>query len=866
MKTKLVYIFSVILLVLSIASFVEATTYYVDSNTGLDSNNGLTTSSPWKSLNKVNTYSQAPGFQPGDSILFNRGSIWFEELYFKSSGNSNNKIILGAYGSGAMPLFTGRSELTNWSNTSSWTEVSPNTWLFSTTQHIKRLRLNGLEYEFTKNYEDITETVRWSYNMTTLSKLYVYSIGNPATTYTNMTVISDSSFPAVLYLQGINNIIVENINITGGYQESIYLTYSNNITLRNVATGYDSHQGIACRGSGNPKYLMSSDNLIDNVIIDSGYKLNNKDDDGNVEDGVNLGCGCYHWTIQNSQFLDWAHSALYPLCQSTDYTIGASYNTFKNNYFDNSHLTYGRAYNVDGYEGMAQYNNFSNNTIKDTWATNQMNGDHNIFEYNIVDTMTNSPSKTAETGIGLQIVVYGANLVAHDNIVDHNTFMNLDGPGVQIHWYALGPTYNNVVSNNIFINNGKIGKSDNEQNISMFVYNNAQVYNNVFKNNVVYQSNNNKNVARYRNTNMNESKFITTSLNNGDTASNTKWMNPQLDSNYIPQNPDICTFQDGVNFVGAKPCSYTPPVNNTPIVNESVNNTSPVNNTPVVNDTINDTENNTPIVNNTIDDTQNQTQNQSPVVQSPANISIYLTQVNQRLTCNYDVAGDNIELHVLWFKNNVEIAEDINNITGSAGSWYCLVNVTSHNQSQSSNVITIANTIINGVVSTTGAGAGGGAGSLDGTPITTTSPSNIINHDNKNTLVKTDTSEGNNAISDNNNQADSSTTPVVEQPERIISLPEKIIPYFMILIFITALVLLIVNKKHNVSDKIPVQRNFSIGINPVPLKEKIFMNIDSGHLNKSNLSTYVLNYLGQGLLNRTEVSEIYQYFKKKGVY
>lgn len=81
------------------------TTYYVSNcgTIGNDSNNGTMTSTPWLTINKINT----SVFNPGDSILFNRGCTWREQLVIPSSGSAGNPITFGAYGNGAAPILTG---------------------------------------------------------------------------------------------------------------------------------------------------------------------------------------------------------------------------------------------------------------------------------------------------------------------------------------------------------------------------------------------------------------------------------------------------------------------------------------------------------------------------------------------------------------------------------------------------------------------------------------------------------------------------------------------------------------------------------------------------------------------------------------
>jgi len=83
-----------------------AATYCIDATDGNDSNDGLSTSSAWKTIAKVNSSS----FQPGDYILFKKGEIWREQLNIPSSGIEGNPITFGAYGVGDKPAISGGSE------------------------------------------------------------------------------------------------------------------------------------------------------------------------------------------------------------------------------------------------------------------------------------------------------------------------------------------------------------------------------------------------------------------------------------------------------------------------------------------------------------------------------------------------------------------------------------------------------------------------------------------------------------------------------------------------------------------------------------------------------------------------------------
>lgn len=77
--------------------YLFANTYYVASN-GSNDNDGLTTSTPWQTLVKVQD-----NVTSGDSVLFSRGSKFTGTL----SLSNDNDIYFGSYGTGRQPLFWG---------------------------------------------------------------------------------------------------------------------------------------------------------------------------------------------------------------------------------------------------------------------------------------------------------------------------------------------------------------------------------------------------------------------------------------------------------------------------------------------------------------------------------------------------------------------------------------------------------------------------------------------------------------------------------------------------------------------------------------------------------------------------------------
>lgn len=85
----------------------SGTEYYV-SNSGSDSNNGVSTSSPWKTVAHVVGFE--PSLRAGDCVLFQRGGVWAEQLNISNvHGTQTNPITFGNYGSGNLPVIDGGS-------------------------------------------------------------------------------------------------------------------------------------------------------------------------------------------------------------------------------------------------------------------------------------------------------------------------------------------------------------------------------------------------------------------------------------------------------------------------------------------------------------------------------------------------------------------------------------------------------------------------------------------------------------------------------------------------------------------------------------------------------------------------------------
>jgi hypothetical protein len=110
-------LFRLIGVFLTLAAGISAgTNYYISSSGGSDSNNGTSPSSAWKSFSKLNT--EWNNINPGDTILIKRGDYFAPssignlaviEFPINKSGVEGSPIVIGAYGSGELPVISGEN-------------------------------------------------------------------------------------------------------------------------------------------------------------------------------------------------------------------------------------------------------------------------------------------------------------------------------------------------------------------------------------------------------------------------------------------------------------------------------------------------------------------------------------------------------------------------------------------------------------------------------------------------------------------------------------------------------------------------------------------------------------------------------------
>jgi hypothetical protein len=105
----------ILLLLLLCSASLWATTYYV-SNAGRNSNNGTSTGTSFAfspGMSGCTSTCAGVTLAAGDTVLFNRGDTWHDQITMPSSGTAGNPITFDAYGSGAKPIFDESAQKTD---------------------------------------------------------------------------------------------------------------------------------------------------------------------------------------------------------------------------------------------------------------------------------------------------------------------------------------------------------------------------------------------------------------------------------------------------------------------------------------------------------------------------------------------------------------------------------------------------------------------------------------------------------------------------------------------------------------------------------------------------------------------------------
>lgn len=432
-------------------------TYYVDATNGLDTNDGLSELTAWKTLAQARSFS----YPAGTSILLKRGESWIGERiisFYYPSGTATEPIYYGNYGDTVDPLpIVQNTEVLGGTWTATGSGV-PNEWVSSLTgRNDGRMWRNGVEILKARSWptadDDVSALQPWKMGKSGDGLLYIYSVTDPNTNGDEYMTHSSASF----YINNQSYIHIDGIQFNG---EVHIAGASNNLHIANNILGMDMY-GLVLRGN---------DSIVEQNYIHSQFSLDfswlpaggTGADDVGPQDGIVLWVGERN-TIRDNEVIDWSHSSI---AMTTTSTAIITANKVYRNSCSAPSVAYGGRF---GWSGANNYGNeIYNNHLFSIAVRSQMAGHSNHVHHNLIDGVSNSPLKTINLGQGIQLEAYNGNV--YSNIYEYNIIRNTDGAGIDIETYGASSEltiYDNIFRYNLLENCGLDTASGDEMSINI---------------------------------------------------------------------------------------------------------------------------------------------------------------------------------------------------------------------------------------------------------------------------------------------------------------------------------------------------------------------------------------------------------------
>jgi len=423
----------------SVSILASATDYYISSS-GNDSANGTSSSTPWRSISKVN--SVFSNLRPGDRVLFNRGDVFTGTLQISTSGSSASSITIGAYGTGSSPVFSGFTTITGWTS-------------YGGGIYSKALSCESKPNMVTVNGVN-TPIGRWP----NTGFLIIDS-------HSSSTSITDSQLPSSPDWTGAEVVIR---TVPYMYDRNTITSHSGTTLYYNSSTGYNAGDGYGYFiqnslatldklgewyydgstfymyfGSVNPEIYTVRVSTMDQLASMNGKNyitFDNLSFEGANKYGIQINNSDYI-TVENSSFNFTGGTAIYGPWNGT-----SSYCKIINNSINNSNDN-GIDLNGDHTYATIQNNKISNTGLiigmgssgDGTYMALTALGDNGIIQYNTIEN-------TGYVGINFS----GNNTVVSYNLIDKFNLVKNDGGGIYTYVGTGTAKSGEKVTNNIVLN------------------------------------------------------------------------------------------------------------------------------------------------------------------------------------------------------------------------------------------------------------------------------------------------------------------------------------------------------------------------------------------------------------------------------
>lgn len=243
-----------------------ATTYYVDNCvvTGRDSNNGTAPGTPWLTIAHVNAHT----FSAGDSVLFQGGCMWREQLSLQQSGSSGNPITIASYGTG-QAIINGANLLTAWTYASAslYYAAEPSTSSLGVGSF--QLFEDGARLTQNTTSPASLQAGQW-YLDTGGSKIWVYTTaGDDPTGHTMEISVRQNCIGNSMDYVALQNLAVKNA-AWAGVDVNNYWRVLHSVSITGMTAQHNYQSGIAVYDTGSNHYAMSNVVISGNTTSGNG--------------------------------------------------------------------------------------------------------------------------------------------------------------------------------------------------------------------------------------------------------------------------------------------------------------------------------------------------------------------------------------------------------------------------------------------------------------------------------------------------------------------------------------------------------------------------------------------------------------------
>ncbi len=448
---------------LNFTGAITATDYYISSSGDDIKNNGLTASTPWKTIGKVNSVFSS--LKAGDRILFKCADVFYGTLNLSRSGVEGNPIIIGSYGTGGKPVITGFTTVSMWTNEGDGIYSAP----VKCESPPEMVTINGKQYAMGRwpNSEVWPKQQTWASidTFNDVSSITDSELNSTEINWTGVELVIRNSTRNRISRYNITNHSGNTLTFSGGntsYPLGVgwgYFIQNDKRTLDQFGEWYyDSKTSVFYMyfGSETPDYQLINVTTLNYLIsFNSGttncninniafYGANNTAINGmgynhnNIIDNCDINScgysGIYFWGSQNLM----VKNCLIDFCNDNAICIT---DKCENTYIGNNELS-----NIGLFPGLGQ----------GLWASGKglyLRGNNNaIVEYN----------KIINSGFS-GIHFSGNNVIVRYNFIDNFNVIKEDGGGIQ---YGGASTYSNLkILNNLVING--LGSSGGKPSLSI---------------------------------------------------------------------------------------------------------------------------------------------------------------------------------------------------------------------------------------------------------------------------------------------------------------------------------------------------------------------------------------------------------------